>query len=97
MLEIDPQTRETLWEFPREAQERIYSQQAGSCQRLINGNTLVTESENGRALEVSPEGQVVWEFVSPHRAGERLELVATLFEVVRLSSEEIPFAAQLVD
>jgi hypothetical protein len=29
----------------------------------------------------------VWEFVSPYRAGETGELVATLFEVVRLAPD----------
>jgi hypothetical protein len=51
---------------------------------LWNGNTLITESENGRAIEVTRGGRVVWEFNSPHRAGPRSELVATLFEVLRL-------------
>ena len=49
-----------------------------------NGNTLVTESDAGRAFEVTPSGEIVWEFLSPWRAGEAGELVATLFEVVRL-------------
>src|SRR3546814_19873821 len=39
-------------------------------QRLPNGNTLITESDGGRAIEVSPEGDVVWEYVNPVRGGE---------------------------
>ncbi len=35
-------------------------------------------------MEVTPDGDVVWEFRSPHRAGERGEYVATLFELARL-------------
>jgi hypothetical protein len=58
---------------------------------LQNGNTLITESEMARALEITPEGQVVWEFVNPHRAGEKQELVATLFEVIRYPVEALPF------
>jgi hypothetical protein len=37
---------------------------------------------------------VVWEFASPHRAGARRELVATLFDVERLETET-PFLASL--
>jgi hypothetical protein len=37
--------------------------------RLANGNTLVTESNGGRILEVTPEGETVWEFVNPVRGG----------------------------
>jgi hypothetical protein len=51
---------------------------------LPNGNVLVTESDNGRAFELSGDGEIVWEFYNPHRAGDRGEYVATLFEVVRL-------------
>ena len=32
---------------------------------------------------------MVWELVSPHRAGSRQELVATLFEVVRYPVEHV--------
>ena len=33
--------------------------------RLANGNTLVADSRNHRALEVTPEGEVVWEVYAP--------------------------------
>jgi hypothetical protein len=36
-----------------------------SCQRLINGNTLICEmnfSPNGRVIEVDPSGEIVWEY-----------------------------------
>jgi hypothetical protein len=33
--------------------------------RLPNGNTLVTDSKNHRVLEVTPEGEVVWEVYTP--------------------------------
>lgn len=84
VMEIDPLTGEVSWWFGGERQADLFSRTLGSCQRLPNGNTLITESENGRALEVTAKGEVVWEFNSPHRAGERDELVAVLFELVRL-------------
>ena len=36
---------------------------------------------------MTPDGTIVWEYVSPYRAGEDNELVATLFEVVRLPAD----------
>ncbi|WP_115865504.1 arylsulfotransferase family protein [Halorussus litoreus] len=33
--------------------------------RLPDGDTLVTDSSNHRVVEVSPEGEVVWEFYAP--------------------------------
>ena len=33
--------------------------------RLDNGNTLITEGATGRLFEVTPQREVVWEYVSP--------------------------------
>jgi hypothetical protein len=87
VLELDLATGAVAWEFHGDPPARFSSPEAGSAQRLPNGNTLITESERGRAFEVTPAGEVVWEFRSPHRAGRNGELVATLFEVVRLPEE----------
>ena len=83
VVEIDPSNGALLWEYAGPPSRPLRSPEGGSVQRLGGGNTLITESEQGRALEVTREGVVVWEFVSPHRAGPRQELVATLFEVIR--------------
>ncbi|MEM9290130.1 MAG: arylsulfotransferase family protein [Acidobacteriota bacterium] len=84
ILEIDSSTKEIVWSYrgaevtePGEADEALpgdlYTATRGSAQRLPNGNTLIAESEAGRALEVTPEGDVVWEYWSPHvdAKGER--------------------------
>ena len=96
VLEIDPLSGRLVWSWGSQG-ERIdlFSKTLGSCQRLPNGNTLITESENGRALEVTHDGRVVWELYSPYRAGARGELVAALFEVVRLPPD-FPFRAHEV-
>lgn len=41
---------------------------SGSCsaQRLVNGNTLITEGADGRLFEVTTAGDIVWEYVSPY-------------------------------
>jgi hypothetical protein len=88
VLELAPATGQVAWRWPpRPDPGALYSRTLGSVQRLPGGNTLITESENGRALEVTPGGDVVWEFHSPHRAGARGELVATLFEVIRVAPQ----------
>ncbi|WP_137286054.1 aryl-sulfate sulfotransferase [Halorussus salinisoli] len=33
--------------------------------RLPNGNTMVVDSMNDRVMEITPEGEIVWEFYSP--------------------------------
>ncbi len=85
VLEFDPATQEVAWSF--DLGGRLFSLSCGSVQRLPNGNTLITESDAGRALEVTPDGRVVWEFLTPYRTGDEGDLIATLFEVVRLPSQ----------
>jgi len=84
VLEFDPFSQEVFWAYEGGPDRPFYTSTCGSNQRLPNGNTLITESDAGRAFEVTRGGAVVWEYVSPFRAGEEGELVATLFEVVRL-------------
>lgn len=92
VIEFDPLTQEIFWRYEGTDERPFYSEIGGSNQRLPNGNTLITESDYGRAFEVTPDGDTVWEFVSPHRAGEDDELVAVLFEVVRLDPDiALPF------
>jgi hypothetical protein len=36
-----------------------------SAQRLANGNTFICEGTKGRIFEIAPDGEVVWEYISP--------------------------------
>ena len=65
VVEIDPPSGEIVWEFDGGEDRRFFSQSMGSAQRLVNGNTLVGVSSRGRAFEVTPEGEVVWEWQHP--------------------------------
>jgi hypothetical protein len=87
VVELDPLTQQVVWSYPEAGQGLLWSRTCGSNQRLPNGNTLVTESDNGRALEVTDGGTIVWEYVNPHRAGPEDELIASLLEVVRLPAD----------
>jgi hypothetical protein len=89
VVEFDPLKNEPAWVFTGTDDRPFFSATCGTCQRLPNGNTLITESEAGRALEVTPDKLIVWEFISPHRTGEENELVATLFDVFRVEKEYV--------
>jgi hypothetical protein len=84
VVELDPVTLEIQWEYQGDPEDPFFTYDCGASSRLPNGNTLITESNNGRAFEITPEGDIVWEFYNPHRAGEQQQLIATLFEMVRL-------------
>ena len=94
VLEIDPLSQSIAWAYRGTEENGFFSATLGDCQRLTNGNTLITESEAGRAFEVTPDLEIVWEYYNPERAGEQGEFIATLFEMVRLPSE---FGADWLD
>ena len=83
VLEFDPLSMEIIWEYKGDEENSFYSLASGSNQRLPNGNTLITESDRGRVFEVSPEGEIVWEFINTFRTGENKELIATIPELIR--------------
>ncbi len=66
-VEVDPASDEIVWEYRAPPDERFFTRSLGAAQRLPNGNTLLAESERGRAFEVTPEGEIVWELLTPHR------------------------------
>jgi hypothetical protein len=57
VIEIDPETGEILWEYGIEERDNM---PVRDCNRLPNGNTLITAAR--KIIEVTPDGQVVWQF-----------------------------------
>jgi hypothetical protein len=84
VVEFDPFTGTVHWSYEGNEENGFDSPVLGSCSRLPNGNTLITDSVNGRAFEVTPAGEMVWEFYNPTRAAADPSLVATLLEVQRI-------------
>lgn len=84
VLELDPATGAERWAYRGSTERPFYSHTCGVAQRLPDGNTLITESDRGRALETTPGGDVVWEYRNPFRAGPEGEFIATLFEAWRV-------------
>lgn len=44
--------------------EKFFTNTQGKHQRFVTGNMLIAEYYGGRALEVNPEGEIVWEYVN---------------------------------
>lgn len=76
-VELDPLTGKIVWQYQATPPTSFYTESKGSIQRLPNGNTLLAESDRGRALEVTPAGEPVWKFVCPHKMadGQRAAIV----------------------
>jgi len=65
VVELDPLTDAIVWQYVAEKKRSFYSDTRGSAQRLPNGNTLICESNRGRAFQVTEGGDVVWEWLNP--------------------------------
>jgi len=62
VIELNPLTKCIEWEYKP---DDFYTQTKGFAQRLPNDNTLITESNKGRAFEITKKGNIVWEFYNP--------------------------------
>jgi len=77
VLEIDPAAMEIVWHYPKSNPDPddlmglagmgdFISTLTSSAQRLPNGNTMIVEGLGARMIEVTPEYEIVWEYLSPY-------------------------------
>jgi len=86
VIELDPASGRILWEYAADPPASFFSREKGSAQRLPNGNTLICEGDRGRVFEVTPAGEVVWEWRNPTlRDGHR----AAIYRMQRLPPEKV--------
>ncbi len=74
LIEINPVTGEIVWEYKHEPYviketSKFFSSSWGSVQRLPNGNTFSLDCHKGRLFEITPQGEIVWEYISPFSWG----------------------------
>ena len=99
VLEINPTTHEVVWSYADELVNAFYTAYMGSAQRLPNGNTHITESSTGRLFEVTPAGEVVWEYIIPWFAEYPDEAARkyvpgrqnSVFQTFRYSATQLPW------
>lgn len=66
ILEIEPMSQAVTWRYDGCAGPSFDSERRGMQQLLENGNVLIADSLNGRALEVTREAEpkIVWEYLN---------------------------------
>lgn len=91
-IEINPKTDETEWVYEDAFPFAFYSPQISGVRRLPGGNSLICEGLRGRIFQVTPEGEVVWEYVNPYFApnvfGYDINMV---FRAFFYTPDQIPF------
>jgi len=70
---------EIVWEYVLPAE--MFTGSRGECDRLENGNTLITAGRTGNTLEVTPEHVIVW-----HMKVENLGFEVTMYRSARIPS-----------
>lgn len=88
IVELDPQTREVVWSYHGEPILAFYSFMVSGCERLPNGNTLITEGATGRLFEITPKHETVWEYVSPWVLPSRFGPTAAVFRAYRIGKDD---------
>lgn len=68
VVELNPTTLELVWSYRA---PNFFSTNISSAQRLVNGNTLITEGAPGRVFEVTKAGKIVWEYMNAPGEGSR--------------------------
>jgi len=72
VIELNPKTHKTVWEYRARPAYTFFSPHISGAQRLPTGNTLICEGQWGRLFEVTPQGEIVWEYVSPFMGPDRV-------------------------
>ena len=70
VIEFKPNTYEIVWNYTGDDDRPLFSTLRSDQERLPNGNTLITESDGGRLVEVAPDGAI-----NPVRGGDEGELI----------------------
>ena len=86
VIEVTVPEGQIVWES--RPTDDFFSVFGGRCQRLGNGNTLITETAKGYAYEVTPANDVVWSFAV--REIDR-NMRGALWQLVRFTAEQLPF------
>lgn len=65
IIELDPNSKQVKWEYKAPVVVDFYTAACGNAQRLPNGNTMICETLKGRFFEITPTGEVVWDYTNP--------------------------------
>lgn len=100
VIEVNPETKDLVWTYQDNPVSNFFSPRISNAQRLPNGNTRINEGWFGRFFEVTSEGEVVWEYVSPYfgpySGGPSVAESNRVFRVYRYTPEEIERARSTV-
>ena len=87
---MNPKTNEIVWQYQDSPAFNFFSPYVSSARRLPNGNTLILEGFFGRMFQVTPEGEVVWEYISPYFPEGAFGPSNAIFRATFCSEDDVP-------
>jgi len=99
VVEVDPKTNQTVWQFVGTPEAQFFSGHISGAQRLRGENVLVTEGTPGSVFEVTRQGEVVWEWISPftNYDAARNQALGWLFRSLRYEADYPGLAGRELD
>ena len=96
--EIEPRSGEIVWQYAHQPRQfyhhKFFSFSWGSAQRLPNGNTFSLDGNRGRLFEITPAGEIVWEYVNgflgTFRYGPIKRIERGVYRCYRIPCEAVP-------
>jgi len=59
--------KDAVWQYIAPDTLSFFGSFVSGAQRMQNGNTFINEGPKGRFFEVTPKGEIVWEYLNPYR------------------------------
>jgi len=86
IIELNPLTEEIVWEYHAEPKKDLHSGYGSNASKLPNGNILICVSDKNQILEITPEGEIVWDFISTFNVTNGL---GGIYQAYRYSPEYV--------
>jgi len=72
-------SNQIIWTYASKSNQGFFSHYISGCQRLPNGNTMIDAGAWGHFFEVTPEGEIVWEYINPVTLGSIVTILPDAF------------------
>lgn len=94
IIEVKPDTNEVVWRYLANPEMQFFSSFISGAERQPNGNVLICEGASGQVFEVTPRGEVVWEWINPFSTQANGTLNVTIFRAHRYGPDHPAIAGR---
>jgi hypothetical protein len=96
VVEIDPVKKQIVWQYSAANSGNsgwtFRSTHISSARRLPNGNTLIDEGQIGRFFQITPQGEIVWEYLNPYpRRGKDADSGRAIADYSVYRAQPVPY------